>query len=228
MSIKNIKYGKPSRYEKKFTGLDITLFEDGWDKIKLQEPPTNDSSITKKEIHEIEKLKKQNTAKEKKEITKQDKKNNPFEFKFMKIVNSTDKKLKHFIDKLTDQLFSICIVYKRKWHRPRPFQLAKQLDVALDDIKTETGHSPSYPSGHALIATFLALYLGKLFPKQKKELLDHAKEVGENRIKGGIHFRSDVKAGEYLAKELYKLLKTESKNKTFKEWFVFNDDRELL
>lgn len=226
MNVKKIKYGKPSEYEKKYKGLPVKLFKDGWDNIKLPNPPSNNSSQVKKEFEEIKNLIHANTKTDKKEIKEQDKEETPFEFQFLKIINQDDKELQKKIDKITDELFTICIFYKRKYNRPRPYQLAKHLKIDLPEIKTETGHSPSYPSGHALSAKFLALYLGDRFPKYKNKLHKFANEIAENRVKGGIHFRSDIEAGKNLAEQLYKLFidKENKEKKTFKEWFIENDN----
>ena len=225
MNINKLLSRDISAYAIKYESLPVNLFEDNWKDIDLPLPPENNSTEVKKEFNIIKKHLDTNTKKEKEEIKYQDKKSTPFEFEFLKLIKSIDPKLKKFIDLLTDELFTICLYFKKKYNRTRPFELAEKLKINIPKIKTQTGHSPSYPSGHALSATFLAIYLGDMFPEHRKKLNEFAKEIGENRIKGGIHFPSDVKAGELLAKKLYKLLKVNvrKENKSFKEWFVIND-----
>ena len=48
----------------------------------------------------------------------------------------------------------------------------------------------------------MAVVLADLFPLDADEVLAMAKEAGESRIWGGIHFRSDVVAGESLGQNV--------------------------
>jgi len=50
---------------------------------------------------------------------------------------------------------------------------------------------PGYPSGHATAAGTFATMLAYFFPVKKDFFWQKAKEAGESRFEGGIHFRTD-------------------------------------
>lgn len=60
----------------------------------------------------------------------------------------------------------------------------------------------SYPSGHSTKAYVIATLLGNLFPKEKEQLLDEAKEKAWNRVRLGNHYPTDDYAGEAYGKYL--------------------------
>jgi membrane-associated phospholipid phosphatase len=75
----------------------------------------------------------------------------------------------------------------------RPFQL----DPEFTPLFTTPGH-PSYPSAHSCISTAAASVLAYLFPADSERLMTFVSEVGDARMWGGIHFRSDIVAGTEL------------------------------
>jgi hypothetical protein len=83
--------------------------------------------------------------------------------------------------------------------RPRPYW-------NNDKIKTFEGvTSPSYsfPSAHSGLAWKIAIELGKKYPHLKDSLETIARKIGESRIHAGVHYPSDVKAGEWVAKHTW-------------------------
>jgi membrane-associated phospholipid phosphatase len=54
---------------------------------------------------------------------------------------------------------------------------------------------PSYPSNHACDSGAAAEVLATYFPSSAAELRAMAREAGESRIDGGIHYRFDLDAG---------------------------------
>ena len=56
----------------------------------------------------------------------------------------------------------------------------------------------SYPSSHALISTLDACVLALVFPNKQLDFKDLANELSERRMKIGVHFPSDVHAGQGL------------------------------
>lgn len=219
MDINKITHGKKSEYHKEFKSLKTPMFYDGWKNIKLSDPPPNDSPKTKKEINILRKMILSNTESTLKQIEDEDRRKTPFELKFLNIVNQNNKKMRDWIYDLAAQLFTICIHFKDHYDRPRPFKLAKVLNIDYPEVgkETETGDTPSYPSGHAFNSYFLAQVLGDMFPKYKDKLFNYAGEVVLNRMRGGLHFPSDIEAGKTLAKRIYKYYK-KPKDLNFKEW----------
>jgi acid phosphatase (class A) len=56
----------------------------------------------------------------------------------------------------------------------------------------------SYPSGHTSMAFAMAVVLADLLPDRAPAILARAQEYGEDRLVCGVHFRSDVVAGQAL------------------------------
>lgn len=96
---------------------------------------------------------------------------------------------------------------KYQFNRPRPVQLAEAREVKFPEVSTKTGHTPSYPSGHALSSRVFSLYLGNIFPSHKQEFLNIEEQIGLSRIQLGVQFPSDIEAGTSVGDQLYKRLK---------------------
>jgi acid phosphatase (class A) len=83
---------------------------------------------------------------------------------------------------------------KAFFHRDRPYAV----DPAL---KTCTPIKPgkaanSYPSGHATLAFSMGLVLASLLPEKSQAILARSSEYAEHRLVCGVHFRSDLAAGQ--------------------------------
>lgn len=72
-----------------------------------------------------------------------------------------------------------------------------QLDKAVVPLFPPPPH-PSYPAAHGCLSTAAAQMLGYLFPNEAKFIMGKADEAGQSRIWAGIHYRSDVVAGNKL------------------------------
>ncbi len=90
---------------------------------------------------------------------------------------------------------------KKQWNRPRPYQADRAIHpcVSLDSTS-------SYPSGHATNAIVWGTLLSEIFPDQKDRLMARARQIGEDRVIAGVHYPSDVEAGEKLGAEIAKQL----------------------
>lgn len=207
-----------SSYGKKFTDKPTPFFINGWKQIELPDYPKK----PKKEIDEIIEKNAKLTNKELELIKKQDKKNPPFEFEFLKLVGNKSKDYEEYFDKLTDQLFTICMYFKNKFNRKRPYQVAKESGIEYPKIKTETGVTPSYPSGHAMNSYFVAEILSRKYPEKKKEIFELADQISLGRVQLGVHYPSDIEAGKLLAKKILPYYKS-SDEFSFKEFFSYFD-----
>jgi acid phosphatase (class A) len=83
---------------------------------------------------------------------------------------------------------------KAYFHRPRPYSV----DAS---IKTCTPHKPgkaanSYPSGHSTRAFSMGVVLASLMPAKSQAILARASEYAEHRLVCGVHYRSDIVAGQ--------------------------------
>ncbi len=72
-----------------------------------------------------------------------------------------------------------------------------QLDPALKTLFATPNH-PSYPSAHSCFSNAAAETLAYLFPSDAASLNATATAIGESRLWAGIHFRSDVTAGQAI------------------------------
>ena len=152
----------------------------------------NDSEETKEEIQLLLKLK--NTRPDNmKEIIL-------YEFKLANMIDmfTNDKRerliLNNFIMKNINPIIMKIKVY---YDRIRPSYLNKEIEPVIENPK-----HPSYPSGHATQAYFIAHILSDKYPENKIKYLKLANNIALNRERGGFHFRSDSNYGRKIAKIL--------------------------
>jgi hypothetical protein len=87
------------------------------------------------------------------------------------------------------------------WHRPRP-PLQNHDIHPLFTLPT----SPSYPSGHATRGALWSVILAKLAPDLSQPILTRGIQIGADRVIAGVHFPTDVAAGQKLGRTLAALL----------------------
>lgn len=90
-----------------------------------------------------------------------------------------------------------CWDAKYQYWTIRPFQL----DPAFRAVFQAPNH-PSYPAAHACYSTVSAAVLAHLFPRDAAALTAEAREIGESRIWAGIHYPSDVVAGNGIGERV--------------------------
>jgi hypothetical protein len=83
---------------------------------------------------------------------------------------------------------------KKYFHRVRPYR-------ADPTIKTCEPTNPlkaanSYPSGHASLAFSAGVVLAQLMPAKSQAIMARAYQFAETRLVCGVHFRSDIVAGQ--------------------------------
>ncbi len=83
---------------------------------------------------------------------------------------------------------------KDHYRRPRPYDVDARVKPA---IKLEP--SSSYPSGHSTRGLLLARVLAELVPDRREAILRVGLQIGYDRVVGGVHYPSDVLAGEVIA-----------------------------
>jgi acid phosphatase (class A) len=82
---------------------------------------------------------------------------------------------------------------KAKWERKRPPYADDRIHPCVPI--EENG---SYPSAHAVRGVVWSRILAEMFPDKKDALLKRGLLMGEDRVIAGIHFPSDVEAGQKL------------------------------
>jgi acid phosphatase (class A) len=82
---------------------------------------------------------------------------------------------------------------KKKWNRTRPYDADARIKPCV-----EKESSASYPSGHAVRGIVWATVLSELFPEHRDQLMALGRRIGDDRVIGGVHWPSDVEAGQKL------------------------------
>ena len=91
------------------------------------------------------------------------------------------------VDGVTSQL--------KKYYRRDRLEVVHPGKVKLL-VKRAPGYS--YPSGHTARARVFALVLSELRPAKHAALLEQARQIGDDRVLSGQHYRSDVQAGRLV------------------------------
>lgn len=86
---------------------------------------------------------------------------------------------------------------KKLYDRPRPYDSHAVLSPCIPE---ET--SMSYPSGHTTLGRVLGRTLSEIYPERAEAFMKRADEISKNRMIGGVHYPSDVKAGKILGDEI--------------------------
>jgi hypothetical protein len=107
---------------------------------------------------------------------------------------------------LDPKIINIIFAYKYIYNRARPSQVASDIINKKNGtlLNSETADTPSYPSGHAFQAYYLAKILSKKFPNKKEQLMELAKRIGDIRIIAGLHYPSDRDFAYWLVDNLLK------------------------
>ncbi len=87
---------------------------------------------------------------------------------------------------------------KKENARLRPYDQYPTQVTPLFPVKSKKGVSYSYPSGHASGPELQARLLSLLFPDKAYDLFIRARRVGESRVIAGVHYASDIEAGQVL------------------------------
>jgi hypothetical protein len=77
-----------------------------------------------------------------------------------------------------------------------------QYDPNFKPVLIHTPPFPGYPSGHAALSSVHAELYAYFFPAESSYFREKAKEVGESRFQGGIHFRTDNEVALELGKKV--------------------------
>lgn len=158
----------------------------------LPPPPANDSAQTKAELGEILTLQVTRTP-EMVANAQADAVEDVWRFtNVMGPEFSKDKlpKFSAFFDRVVATEGAVVDPAKDVFKRPRPHQLS---DLVKPAVKISS--SGAWPSGHTTVGTLMGIVLSNMVPEKKAEIMARAWDYGNNRIVGGIHYRSDVEMG---------------------------------
>lgn len=112
--------------------------------------------------------------------------------------NAADKpKTAAFIKQIERDSHAISDRAKKVWNRPRPYIQDPRIKLV-----TEGPNSNSYPSGHATRASAWTETLCLLVPEKSDAVRARGRLIGLDRIILGVHFPTDVAAGNALGKAI--------------------------
>lgn len=195
--LKQLKYQNLSQY-KKPTPKPFNYFI-------LNDPPSNDSDQTKKELDHIVQQTTNRTKDQIKEILLIDKDPILLYNHFL-----DQHKLSYPIEQLKtlySSLYPIITELKLFFNRPRPNQIAEYYNINIDIISTKSHQTASYPSGHTAYAKLAELIGIEYFPQYKNVFMSFTNQVANSRVLQGVHFPSDNAASIKLVNTIYKNLK---------------------
>ena len=190
---------------------DITLFREEAKFIRIPEPPANSSMEAAKELLTVQGATYLRGEGMTKSIKKHDK-DPAFAVKTYLSLFGLEFD-EDYITKVIKESTILIKYLKNKFNRPRPFQLAPYFGIDLEILDSKSNKTPSYPSGHSTQARLVAEIYGEKYPDHRSNLIKAAEECGGGRVMAGFHYPSDHKAGIYLAKRLFKMLKKTSQIK---------------
>lgn len=158
----------------------------------LKPPPTNDSAQTKAELGEVLTL--QVTRSPDMEAYAQADAVEDV-WRFANVMGPAFKAeqlpvFSAFFDRIVATEGAVVDPAKDSWKRPRPHQLSPLVKPVV-----KISNSGAYPSGHTTVGTLMGIVLSNMVPEKRAAIMDRAWFYGENRIIGGIHYRSDIEAG---------------------------------
>jgi len=188
---------------------EVTLFSEAAEFIQVPPPSPNSSLETGKEVLFTQGATFMRTPDFEKSIKKHDSDPAYAVKQYMTIFGlSYDE---DYIEKVLTESAILIRKQKNKFNRPRPIQLAPYYSMELSVLRSKSNKTPSYPSGHSAQARLIAEIYAQKYPQHATNLYRASEECGLGRVSAGFHFRSDHKAGIYLAKRLFKALKSKQK-----------------
>jgi acid phosphatase (class A) len=87
---------------------------------------------------------------------------------------------------------------KDHFRRLRPYEVEPRLDPCIDDVRGDL----SYPSGHAAFGYSMYMLLAWMVPERRAALEQRAAQFARQRMVCGVHYPSDIQAGERAARHL--------------------------
>ena len=171
-----------------FKDMEISQF-------KSSPPPRNSSHQTMKEMISLDRI-----NMDAKTIKKAD----DIHAYYLEFFDSVGEKYpKQEVDVLMNDTKPMIYQLKYHYNRPRPYQVAKALDLKFYNQPLETAKTPSYPSGHSIQGVLVGKYLASQYPKHSVAIMKIANDISKSRLAANVHFPSDSVFGEKIALALY-------------------------
>jgi acid phosphatase (class A) len=101
------------------------------------------------------------------------------------------------LERLHEEASAAVDAARARYGRPRPFAA----DAGVEAV-VKRDDTPSYPSSHGTRGVLYARMLGELAPARRDALLEVGRRLGYDRVLAGVHYPSDVLAGQRLGAAL--------------------------
>jgi acid phosphatase (class A) len=183
--------------------------------VLLMPPTDKDSAETKAELSELLTLQNQRTPDQAKHAEQDH--NRTIDRFFGEIgikVDDWPTSARHFFECVAAAAEVAVNEAKTTFRRTRPYKLPHNGLHILKTLKDDDTFS--YPSGHATYGTVTGLLLAEMLPERREKILKRIEDYGYSRMVSGVHFRSDVYAGQVAGATIVAFL---LKDKTFQDKF---------
>jgi acid phosphatase (class A) len=107
-------------------------------------------------------------------------------------------RLERLAEKVEDDVRIHVRHVKDQFRRLRPYEIEPRLQPCIDDVRGDL----SYPSGHAAFAYSMYMMLAMMVPEREEQLEARAIQFARQRMVCGVHFPSDLAAGDRAARDL--------------------------
>ena len=196
-NLKSLEYGRPTANHLKKMKADTSLVDASAESINLTRPPKKDSQEAASEIFLIKQALRDNGYKTKRMIDFAD--SDPAGLFISFAVNNGLRYDEEYIREISNQIKPLILQLKYHFNRPRPYQLANELEIEFNPVDKKSASTPSYPSGHAAQAYTISNIMSRENPGFERELENIADKIALTRFQAGVHYPSDISAGKELA-----------------------------
>ena len=159
----------------------------------LPPPPAESSAQEAEELAELHRIEASRTADQEDRAKRDEADENVFAFRTVFGNDFNPDRLPTvaaFFERVRNDASVFAKAGKVAWHRRRPVSV----DPTLHPIGR--GIAESYPSGHSTLGWLNGILLVAMAPEKRAEILTRAADYAHNRMVCGVHFRSDIEAGQ--------------------------------
>lgn len=163
----------------------------------LPPPPAQASARTKAELKELQ-LYAATTSEERKAAAAKDAKDETSDI-FNEAIGfdiATAPHTQKLLQLVADEEEADIKAAKAYFQRLRPYAVIPTLHTCTPTKPGKAANANSYPSGHASRAFAMGVVLAQLMPGKAQAILARSSDYAENRLICGVHYRSDIVAGQ--------------------------------
>jgi acid phosphatase (class A) len=161
----------------------------------LPPPPAQDSARTRAELEELHALAASSTPEQKAAALHDSKDETPDIFNTaIGFDIATTPQTKKLLQLVVDEEDPDTKLAKTFFHRLRPYSADSSVQTCAPVKPGKAANS--YPSGHATLAFAMGVVLAQVMPDKSQAILARSAQYAENRLICGVHYRSDIVAGQ--------------------------------